>query len=171
MKDDIGSACLVTVDGTDFRIQEPRPFSKKWFSHKIKKPALRYEVCVSIQRGDIVWINGPFPCGQWNDVTIFRSALKSVLKAGERLEADKGYAGDPAYVDTPEQPIEDGIRKKSIVRARHETANGRLKQWGCLSNVFRHDILKHQSVLYAVAVITQLETENGEPLFQVDYGK
>jgi hypothetical protein len=39
----------VTVDGTDFRINEPTDFSTKWFSHKFKDPGLRYEVAISIK--------------------------------------------------------------------------------------------------------------------------
>ena len=55
------------------------------------------------------------------------------------------------------------------IRARHETVNKRFKQWGCLQNKFRHDILKHAEVFRAVAVITQIAIETGEPLFEVNY--
>ena len=83
--------CKVTVDGTDCPIQEPIPFSKKWYSHKFKKAGLRYEVAVNIKTGDIVWINGPFPCGSWNDIKIFRCNLKLLIPPGEMVEADKGW--------------------------------------------------------------------------------
>ena len=67
---------------------------KLFYSHKFKGPGLRYEVALSIQTGDIVWINGPFPAGAWPDINIFRHGLKWMLKeAGERCEADKGYRG------------------------------------------------------------------------------
>jgi len=33
-------SCAVSVDGTDFRIQEPIPFDAKWFSHKFNGPGL-----------------------------------------------------------------------------------------------------------------------------------
>lgn len=56
---DSGNDCLVSVDGTDFRIQQPSVFSKIWYSHKFKGPGLRYEVAVSILTGDIVWLHGP----------------------------------------------------------------------------------------------------------------
>lgn len=57
-----GDFCLVSVDGTDFRIYERHPFWSGWFSHKFKGPGVRYEVAVCIKTGDVVWINGPFPC-------------------------------------------------------------------------------------------------------------
>ena len=67
-KKDKGNDCLVTVDGTDFRIAEHgRPF----FSHKYKKSGLRYEVALCILTGDVVWINGPYECGMWPDISIF----------------------------------------------------------------------------------------------------
>jgi hypothetical protein len=54
-----GVWCRVSVDGTDFQMQEPFPFNKGWMSHKFMGAALKYEVCVSIYSGDIVWIHGP----------------------------------------------------------------------------------------------------------------
>ena len=73
---DKGKTCKVANDGTDFRIYEPQPFSKKWFSNKFNGPGLQYEVAINIQTGDIVWINGPYKCGAWTDIKIFRHKLK-----------------------------------------------------------------------------------------------
>ena len=94
------SICKVSVDGTDFQIQEPTDFSKVWFSHKFKSAGLRYEVAIAIQTGHVVWTNGPYPAG-WSDLKIFRDKLKKKLKNGERVEADKGYRGEPNKVDPP----------------------------------------------------------------------
>jgi hypothetical protein len=160
----------VTVDGTDFRIQEPTPFSTEWYSHKFKGPGWRYEVAVCIQTGDIVWINGPFKAGKWPDLKIFRRNLKQQLAPGEMVEADNGYRGEPNHARTADgfvSPADD--RAKQGARARHETVNRRLKQWGCLKNVWRHERPLHKKVFAAVAVITQLAFENGEPPYQVRY--
>ena len=54
------------------------------------------------------------------------------------------------------------------VRARHETLNGWLKNWGILSQVFRLHIMMHGDVFRACTVVTQLTVENGEPLFEVN---
>jgi hypothetical protein len=59
---------------------------------------------------------------------------------------------------------------QSAARLRHETFNSRLKNWGILEKVYRHDITVHRTVFYACAVITQLSVANGEPLFEVEYG-
>ena len=164
----------MTVDGTDFRIIQLAPFSKKWYSHKFNGPGLRYEVGLCIKTGDIVWIHGPFPPGDWPDISIFRHALIHNLAEGERVEADAGYVGEfPRFVKTPvpyESP--EVIRMRKATLARHETVNKRFKQWGCLKQVFRHShdlAYKHASVFRAVAVITQLAIEDGEPLYAVKY--
>lgn len=162
--------CKVTVDGTDCRIFEPKPFNSKWYSHKFKKAGLRYEVAVCIKTGDIVWINGPFPCGQWPDLKIFRRALKYLLGDGEMVEADLGYRGEPNFVRTPHTYVSRSDRRaKRNARARHETVNKRLKDFNCLALVFRHDRTFHRSCFLAVAVITQLSFENGDKPWQIAY--
>ncbi len=56
------------------------------------------------------------------------------------------------------------------MRGSHETFNGRLKNWGILSQVYRHHIMPHDDVFRACAVVTQLTVADGEPLFEVEYG-
>ena len=169
-KDQNGSQCLLSVDGTDFRINEPSPFSRLWYSHKFNHAALRYEVAICIQTGEIVWINGPFAAGAWPDINIFRGWLKKYLLPGERVEADGGYQGDD-MVDGPEELARNmgQYMDKFIVRARHETVNARFKQFNALQQTFHHSKDKHAYVFNSVAVITQLAILNGEPLFDVTY--
>lgn len=164
---DATNRCLVTVDGTDFRIQEPSPFNRKWYSSKFNGPGVRYEVGICIQSGYIVWIHGPFPCGMMPDIRIFRLKLKDSLLPGEQVVADKGYRGDPKTCTPEEAKNEDHKKSMSRSRARHETINGRFKKWGCLKQIWRHDRNKHNLVFKAVATITQLEMENGYPPFQI----
>jgi hypothetical protein len=64
MDADPKQVCKITVDGTNFWIYEPMPFDRKWYSHKINGPAVRYKVGICIKTGWIVWINGPFPAGK-----------------------------------------------------------------------------------------------------------
>jgi len=171
---DIGNDCLMSVDGTDFRIQQQGEAVKgnPFGSHKYKgKSALRYELGVDILAGNLVWIQGPYPAGKFNDITIFNKVLRQFLGPGERVEADDGYRGN---ADKIKCPLNDANPQKNLamqgrVRARHETINGRLKNWGILSQVYRHDIKLHGSVFRACAVMTQLSINNGEPLFAVTY--
>jgi hypothetical protein len=153
-------------------IQEPQPFSKKWCSHKFLGAGLRYEIGLSIDRGDIVWVNGPFQCGKWPDISIFRFSLRSFLDENERVEADNGYVSeDPMFCKAPggiSTAVDGRIEERANVRARHETVNSRLKNFEILKQVYRHDLLDHADVFRAAAVLIQLAIENGEPLFQVN---
>ena len=92
--------------------------------------------------------------------------MKSILSDGEKVIADKGYRGEDDWIVVPTGDINDPGKS---VRTRHETVNKRFKQWQILHRVFRHDVQKHQPVLFAVAVITQLAIESGEPLYSVVY--
>jgi hypothetical protein len=164
-----GSRCLITLDGTDFRIREPSPFEGKWFSHKFRGPGLRYEVGVCIQTGWVVWVNGPFPCGSYSDLKIARLGIQRQLDAGEMYVADGGYRDGRTFGDTPTGYNNDDQRMKALARARHEVINSRLKQWGVLKQVFRHNLDNHGKIFFAIANVTQLSIETYGPPFEVLY--
>jgi hypothetical protein len=129
-------------------------------------------VAVCILSGELVWINGPYEPGIWNDIAIFRNALLTELDEGERVEADDGYRGEaPRYIKCPASigSVAQMEAQAAFVRRRHETINKRFKQWGILKQVYRGDITRHGQVFRTVGIITPLAIENGEPLFQVDY--
>ena len=119
----------LSVDCTDCEVyQKGRVFS----SHKFgKHSGVRYEIAIGIMTGEVKWINGPFPCGKYQDVTIFRESLVSFLDDFERVEADDGYEGEsPFRCKIPKavltRPSEaDALQKR--VQGRHETINARLK--------------------------------------------
>ena len=167
---DNGSICKISVDGTDFKINEPSPFSGMWYSHKYDHAAVRYEIGLCIQKGYIVSTHGPFPAGLMPDVSIFCNKLKYELAHKERVECDRGYRGEFSKIDLPDECCGYGTHQyklKQIVRARHETVNRRLKQFGCLKQQFRHPIHKYSSVFCAVVAIVQISLENGHPLFDL----
>ena len=167
---DRGKTCKVTVDGTDCQIQQPYPFSRKWYSHKFKKAGLRYEIGVCIQTGWIVWVNGPYPCGTWPDIKIFRHKMKAMLLPGERVEADNGYRGEPLHIRVPDNAV--SISDKNAMkhsRSRHETINSRIKNFGCLSQPFRHCLDKHVTFFSAVVVCVQVGIMMSEKPWQVHY--
>ena len=169
-KSDVGNDCLMTVDGTDFRIPE---HGKVFYSHKFKKSGLRYEVGLCIATGDIVWLNGPYECGRWPDISIFRDSLLSHLAPAERIEADDhGYFGEhPLHVKCPAgfANPESTLFMQQRARNRQETVNKRFKDWGLLKQVYRHEIAGHGVAFRAIAVITQLAINGGEALFECGY--
>ena len=147
-----------------------KPFWPGWKSFKFNGPGVCYEVSLCICTGNIVWIHGPFPCGQRPDIKVFRHALICELEEGEKVQVDLGYRGEPRHVNEANLFLtSQGKHQKSLVRSQHETINKRFKQWNCLHWIFCHHVSKHGPVFRAVAVITQLALENGEPLFGVAY--
>ena len=59
----------------------------------------------------------------------------------------------------------------ALSRARHETVNRWFKQFGCLSNTYRHPLHRHGAMFHAIANITQHAIMDNEPLFQVGYNE
>ena len=159
----------ITVDGTDFRIKEPSPFSPSWYSHKCNGPALRYEVGVCISAGWIVWFNGPFKAGEHSDLkTAKECGLRQMLDNGERHVADGACKTNDAV-----QPDDIGNHCESVCmkwcRSRHETVNGLFKRFKVATNRFERSPCKHGSFLHAIAQIAQLGlmTREMEPSFDV----
>lgn len=150
---------FVTLDGTDYKIQEPRPFNKKWFSHKFKAAGIRYEIGLSIGNGDIVWASGGFPCGEWTDIKIAKNHYLHHASREVTL-ADKGYR----YQNFFKQPT-NVIEKRLL--SRHETVNGRLKNFEILNTRFRHALKKHPMVFHACVNLTQVAINCGEKLFEI----
>ena len=175
-KDDSGEDSTLSVDGVDFIIQEPAPYvkhiSKIWWSKKHNGPGLRYELGVGIKTSDIVWVHGPFPCGQYNDCTIFNNSLSTFLDKNERVEADDGYcAADPDKVKSKSghssrnSSVEE-IDVKNRVRARHETVNKRIKQFSSLSGIFRHDLDLHSDFCTLHVLSPKFQSKWANPYFK-----
>lgn len=158
-----GSYC--SVDGTDCRILEPQPFSTMWYSHKFSGPGLRYEIGLSHNSGNIVWVYGPFPCGKWPDIKIFNSKMCTLLQDGEKVVADNGYTSERCI--TPDSVRDSDKKVHTRLRARHESCNARIKSFGILKHTYRHSLSSHNVVFHAVSKLVALTIETEEPLFSI----
>ena len=157
----------VTIDGVDCLIQEPTPFSRGWYSHKFKHAGVRYILAVSLFSGEIMYLEGPFPCGHWSDVRIYRYNLKHHLHIGEMVVADKGYRGEPTCI-TPYDAYEPYvIYLMSVARARHEGVNAMFKQFRILKDMYRHHLDKHSWVFKSVALLVQMKLIEGRGSYQI----
>lgn len=158
----------VTNDGTDQRCMNQND-GNNWFSFKFRGPAVKYEIAIGILTGKIAWISKMYR-GAVHDITIFRENLLHMLLADdEKAVADKGYRGEPATIDLPDEGSIEWQRQKARARARHETCNRRFKTWNAIGTQFRHNINFHQACFHAVATITELQIENGKPLFELGH--
>ena len=163
----------LTVDGVHCRVLEQghptNAYDTAYFSHKSKSAGLAYEIALLVHHSRCVWMNGPFPAGK-NDLSMFRAGLAAKIPEGMKVIADKGYNARDVVdiISTPNSHDSKKVSEyKSRARARQETFNARLKNFGVLEQRFRHDLEKHKIAFEAVAVICQYQLENCSPLFDV----
>ncbi len=68
-----------------------------------------------------------------------------------RPTKDEGYFGHPDKIKRPQNvgtPAEKWAMQGRL-RAHHKALNGQLKNWGILSQVYRHNIMQHGNVFLA----------------------
>ena len=125
---DVRNKCLLSVDGTDFRVA--KSYKRPYYLYKLKKLGLRYKVALCIKTGNICWWAGTYLPGIWNDNMIFQDGFVHFLEAGERCEMDDGYRGSaPLYAKCP-GVIEANLDKAEMqqrVRNHQEMVNKRFK--------------------------------------------
>lgn len=159
----------MSIDGVDFKIWEPESdwhFKPDYCSHKHKSAGLRYEVALCIRTGDCVWINGPERAGE-TDANIFKDDLVEYLEPGEQCEGDGHYQMMVPNL-FPKRENRPEIDMANAIRARHETFNGKVKNFAAMANTFRHGAEHHAAAFRACVVITKLRMDRGEiELFHV----
>lgn len=135
LPEDSDSTCKVSVDGTDFRIYELKPFEAKWFSHKFKGPGLRCEVALCISTWYIVSTHGPFPCGSWSDLKLFCLPMKQFVFLEEMVLGEDVYKDDACLLVSNG----DGDMRKILAanKARQETINRSFTQFFVRGHRFR----------------------------------
>ena len=163
---DDGLVFFGTIDGVHCPINEPRPFSKQWSSHKFGgKPAVNYELVVCLNKPRLAWCYGPIKPGKYNDISTFRRKLKRVMEyehSGLRLIGDRGYRDEPELISTKnELDPEELAEFKDRASARHETFNQRLKCFKCLKVQWRHGVETHKVAFEACCALVMLQINSG----------
>ena len=165
---DVGNDCLLSVDGTDFRVA--KSYERPYYSYKFKKSGLRYKVALCIKTGDILLVGGALSAWHLEWQHDIPRRISELFGGGGEVWGGWYRGSAPLYAKCPgvieANPDKAGMQQR--VRNRQETVNKRFKNWAILSSPFHHKLLEHQTVFGAIVVLTQLSfTEN--PLFQVDY--
>lgn len=109
----------MSVDGTDCPVQELSKFNPAYYIHKLHRAGLRYKLAVGLYAPRIVWVNGPYLCGSYPDVLIFRLKLRDNLLAEESVLTDGGFHVGKCVHSIPEEDV--GFT--TLVRAIHEALN------------------------------------------------
>jgi hypothetical protein len=154
-----GKVFILTVDGTHFRIKEPRSDpSSKWYSHKFNSPGLAYELAISVYENRICWTSGQFPASV-HDITIYCGGLLAMMLPGCKSIGDSRYAGETDNITVIRPGDSTGMKKfKEAARARQENVNGRLKEFAILENRWPYHRDKHAMVYPSPEVLQNPNT-------------
>jgi hypothetical protein len=168
---------IISVDGTDCTSWGPNnlPKDKRFFSQKKNHTAVKYLVALAIFSPHVVFIDGPFPAGQFNNIAAFRSRLKDKLKKGKKVIFNGGFP--PNWQSTAELDMlvllrqgylsKDFVNFKSCACSQQEQFNSWLKCYDCLGVLFCHGVNKHKHAFEPVCVTLQYAMDLGDPIFDV----
>lgn len=164
---------FATVDGVHFTIYEPphptKPFDKRYCSYKDKRAGYAYQIVLSTKDNRLLAIHGPFEAGT-NDGVIYDKTLAGKLPPGKVMIGDKAYrnkqgcSAPNAHFDSKQLN-----QFKRRARARHETFNGRLKNFKIMKECFRSTQdkrFKHRCAFEACCVIVSFQIKTTNPLMQ-----
>jgi hypothetical protein len=162
---------IISVDGTHCPIQEPQHdvlrINREYYSHKINRAALNYEVALSLFHDKIVWVSDPYPAST-HDITVFRDNLIHLIPPNKKVIGDKGYNGLGEMNGRTNQGDNEVVRRfKRRARCRQETVNSRIKSFRCLQVPFHHQLGFHRDVFNAVCIVVQYQLDNGSGLLSV----
>jgi hypothetical protein len=110
-----------SVDETHCCINDPR--DPKFFSHKLGKGGVNYELALHIYEDSLIWMSGPHPAGK-PDIVIFHEGLKDKIPLGMKGIADNGYRGEKQVLSTPNNLDEKEVYSlKPRAQACHKSFN------------------------------------------------
>jgi hypothetical protein len=165
---------IVSIDGTDCRTWEKKHpllnLDRKQCSVKFNHGAVKYLLAISVYRPKCVFISGPHRGGM-HDLVAFREEMKAKMPRGKLANVDRGFRSsrpDETMLSIPNAMDSVELNNfKSRSRLRHETFNGRIKFFNCLSDTFRHSTDIHKFAFEAVCVTVQYQMDNGSPIYAV----
>lgn len=159
------------MDGTHCPIQEPAHeilrVDTNYFSHKLQRAALNYEIAVSLFHDKIVWVSQPYPAAT-HDITVFRENLIHLIPPNKKVIADKGYNGPEQMFRRTNRADDENVRRfKRRARCRQESVNSRIKSFRSLQVPFHHRLDFHKEVFGAICIIVQYQLDTGSGLMNV----
>lgn len=169
---------LLTVDGVDCRTYEKSTdemnVDPAQFTHKHNHGGVKYEIGIDCYESKIVWISGPHRGGK-HDRTIFAEGLRDKIPEGKVVISDRVYT-DKKRNDNADLALpcigdsQELFNFKARAKARHESLNGRLKDFRILFDTYHHPHGNHVFAFEAVAVLVQYAMDHGHPIFDANTG-
>jgi hypothetical protein len=154
------------VDSAEFQIQRPSdPYTQElFFSGKSKRHSLKYMFACAID-GRLCYVSSPaFGCTS-DLMQLYHSQVLEKLHPLEFVLGDKGYQGHPKVIvpfkSSGRAPLSDERKQfnKAIGAQRVviERVIGRLRQFSCMKQVWRHELAKHPSVMFVISNLVHQE--------------
>lgn len=148
-------------------ITDSREEREQFYSGKHKNYCVKFETAVCIATGMIVWVAGPF-YGPENDVTIIHySGFFDLPRLWHEVTyADKMYASKElkekcivtpikgTHLSEKEKAFNQYVRRR---RVQADRTNGRIKNFECLHQKWRHSHLHLKSFFTVICCIVNLE--------------
>ena len=91
-----------------------------------------------MQTGDVCWAHGGYPDGV-NDITMDREGILRIPSPSEIIIVDKFYREEPTKIVTPvAQTSHPMNRQHKLIMATHDHINKRIKDFRCMSGIWRY---------------------------------
>jgi len=123
-------------------------------------------VAIAQDSGKAVSVNGPFK-GPESDMVIFRGYLLPLMEENGWLGyADGTYQGEDAFLVVPPCPYHNLTQEQKdfhriLARERVQVENYfmRMKNFQCLSQKWRHCLVKHHLVFHVIVHIVNIDMD------------
>jgi hypothetical protein len=156
----------MALDATECPIERPLDWltQRQYYSGKKKRHTIKYEVGVHLSTGRIIWLVGGIP-GSVHDVKIAASnGIVDQILNGEWILADKGYTDSELPFLTPfkNPQTDEEVQWNSYInqaRAIVENTYGRIKSFGCVKSIWRHDLELHPIAFKAVCILVNMDLD------------
>lgn len=120
---------------------------------------------LSYVSGILSLVNGPFRCGEYPDLNIFKSKLLSFLQGGESIFFDNGYI-HVLFIMPNTVPTEKHSEHAKI-RTSHETVNEQIKNFNAVPHILRHHRSANCFVFHVVARLKEMIISSGDNQYSI----
>ena len=119
-----------------------------FFSYKLKRAALRYNIGICLQTSCIVQASSPYLAGVYSDIKIACQDVINWIKPGEKIIADNGYCGYSVFA-YPSTGRRDNLLLCRVL-ARYENINQRIRHFTILINRYIGNLVFYSTIMHAI---------------------
>ncbi len=141
-----------------------------FYSGKKKRHTLKYEMAISLETYQIIWVGGGIGGNLFHDLPLARlgilRALTGVNSLFLYLLGDKAYAGEDAIITPVKGPTAALSQQEqqynnnlSRLRIAVENVFGRFTHLACMTSPWRGSLAEHTVVFHVIAEMVNIDME------------